>query len=215
MMLKVISILCSIFVAFGTDMKTVGNGDTSIQNPSRNYIVAQNCQEKDGTACLNDSPIRITKVTTSGSNEKQITKKKYKINLFLCCFKSKKYQNKSQKNDGINKKIKVKSENNFEQTGTRNAQNISIKGITPSLQMIRKSSAPTQRISAPIILSRRLSSESEKSEMLSVHRKSFSENVKTAILLSRKHSAESVKSAVLLSPRSSALKDWETIIYNN
>jgi uncharacterized protein involved in tolerance to divalent cations len=176
----------------------------------QNYVVSQNnCEEENERGCLYDSAICITTVNTGKSNEKQITKKKYRFNLCLCCFKSKyRYQNKLQKNDEINQKIKIKSENNFDQTRTRNTQDIfSIEGMTP-LQMNRRSSASTQRISAPIILCRRHSEENGKSQMY-LHRKSFAENVKSAVLLSRIISAENVQSPILFSPKSSATEDWE------
>jgi len=209
-MMKMISILCLLCFAIGTYIKNSGNVDTSIQHPLQNYVVSQNnCEEEDERGCLYDSAIRITTVNTGKSNEKQITKKKYRFNFFLCCFKSKyRYQNNLQKNDEINQKIKIKSENNFDQTRTRNTQD-----MTP-LQMNRRSSAPTRRISAPIILIRRHSEENGISKV-HLHRKSFAENVKSAVLVSRRISAENVQSPIVFSPKSSAKEDWESIFYHS
>merc|ERR1711925_53686 len=112
--------------------------------------------------------------------------KKEKFNLLSCCFKKSK-ENKSKTKDESNTKIKIKAKNNFDQA--RNNHKNPLEGI----QMIRKSSAPTQRISAPIMLSRKFSSEQVKSVML-LSRRTSGESVKSAVILSRRSSAESVNS---------------------
>jgi len=186
MILKVIFILCLICFAFGTDIKQVGNFDTSIENPLQNYAVSQNFQEKDETAHLYDSHNWFKTVKNGGSNQKQMRQKKEKFNLLSCCFKKSK-ENKSKTKDESNTKIKIKAKNNFDQA--RNNHKNPLEGI----QMIRKSSAPTQRISAPIMLSRKFSSEQVKSVML-LSRRTSGESVKSAVILSRRSSAESVNS---------------------
>jgi hypothetical protein len=113
MILKVIFILCLICFAFGTDIKQVGNFDTSIENPLQNYAVSQNFQEKDETAHLYDSHNWFKTVKNGGSNQKQMRQKKEKFNLLSCCFKKSK-ENKSKTKDESNTKIKIKAKNNFD-----------------------------------------------------------------------------------------------------
>jgi len=164
---------------------------TALQN--HDHTLSQNLQE-DETAYLYDSQEEHIPekqfITDNIFNQKQTIKKKKKPNLFLCCFKFKSKENKSQTKDEpetLTKKIKVKSTDNFDK----------IRNMKSPLTMPRKSSAPTHRVTIPIELSRRFSGESVKSAII-LSRKPSGESVRSARLISRKSSAESVNSPIQL-----------------
>jgi len=204
MMLKLILLLCLIYFASSTDIENVDDvsNDRVIAfrlNPLENDPLSQNSQEKDEAVYLYDSQKHVPakqSITDNMSNKKQPTKKKKKtLNFCPGCFKFKSKENKAQTKDEpgkLNAKIKVKSTNDFDKI--RNTHRNALEAMNKNpLEMYRKSSAPTHRVTIPIELSRRFSGESVKSAII-LSRKPSGESVKSAMFIDRKSSAESVNS---------------------
>lgn len=146
----------------------------------------------DTPQLLKTSQFELRHSLSKQKNSKQSTQTKKKLNLFSCtCCKTKSKKYKSQAKDdpaSINTKIKIMHFDQITISEDYSQLQASLENIKyPIKMMIRKSSAPTKKVSTPILLDRKFSSES----------------VKSAVLLSRQFSVDSVKSSILLSRKSS------------
>jgi hypothetical protein len=174
MMLKIIFIMILCFAYFISGMENweyrnipTTNLDDNIHNDTPRFLKFSQIYP----------PIHVLHETPPNfKNQSKIKKKK--LNLFSCsCCKTKskkKYKAKEEiDDDDPTSIIKIKTFDQCEKS---------------KMLMVRKTSAPTQSVSTPIMLTRRFSEES----------------VQSAVFLSRKSSAESVNSPTLLIRKSSA-----------